>query len=470
MKIHNLTLVLLVAFASAANSYLGNKIPLLESKNRRSGVSYSTSIIHKDSRYPDQHAQSTIDFKLGTGPNPSISEDTHLKPSVYQYTTPKSVQDYKQASFQTTKFPAQKHTFLNYPQQQSQSFNVGYSVKFGNDRKRKPQQIYEPDVITGSHKEEVKNPFAASYDQRPEQNPLVYYSPKPNWKNLSPTVEIYRSKEIDVNKFQPVNYKNFDHERALGKSVGFDYSNAVEINSQQPTHINFPSKKTKLDLSAQGITYSALESKKPKLDFTPFSGLVEAKKPKLDVSVYELKKPKFALDTSLLRDPILTTGNKVLNSISSQQIPIHFDTTLIKEMGKQIKEQHHKQQLNPQQFNNLLQEAGRDSQKYTVFDQNLQHQMYSVNENVEEGQASQPQPTTYKVFAKPQNEFMRHEYEKSNSNNNNNNSSSSNQKKNERLRQARIQPKRVVRHFGMERDLKPPPFANYYIRNRRVHY
>jgi len=93
--------------------------------------------------------------------NPFESQVSHNEPITYKhYAHP--VKSYRKTN--------------DYPQ--SQSFNVGYSVKFGNNGERgknlKPKN-QDPDVITGRFKEEVKRPSAVNFD---EINPNIFIDTK----------------------------------------------------------------------------------------------------------------------------------------------------------------------------------------------------------------------------------------------------------------------------------------------------
>lgn len=179
----------------------------------------------------------------------------------------------------------------------SQSFNVGYSVKFGGaapfglkQTKQRPNFL-KSDIITGTNKEEVMKPQNVNIPHeefvlnsvldfkkqkisgikpkyhRPITSNIntdklitqANLSPKtqmkleelqgniqPNydndlylknannspWKTLSPGVEIYKSKPIKTITSEPIEEsKRFDHAKALGRSITFDYSNVVDMET-----------------------------------------------------------------------------------------------------------------------------------------------------------------------------------------------------------------------------------------------
>lgn len=160
----------------------------------------------------------------------------------------------------------------------SQNFNVGYSLSLTNGKLPRTHHVSHDldysDIITGKPKDSVskptnhrnfnkpplyafsgpkklkhvsmykKNPFSllGDYNEHslsqsnifPNKNLFPTLETKSNndpasWRSVSPAVEIYESKEIPFNnKYSSVQSQNFDHQKALGRSQGFDYSNVIE--------------------------------------------------------------------------------------------------------------------------------------------------------------------------------------------------------------------------------------------------
>lgn len=330
----------------------------------------------------------------------SHSHQTHHKlpvPQAYTqaiYHQPEPVKSGKAMGF-THQNQNQNH---NEGSGQTQSFNVGYSVKFGNDQgqRKKPYKPTRPDsdIITGSHKEEVSKPshlsqvthhrFPASNQQDDQKffsassnNPQQILSqanltPKTQkqlafleniqshkfvqkeplqsnfpWKNLSPSVEIYRSKEISLPSGSTFtkNY-GFDHEKAIGKSEGFDYTNAVDYNgnivkvlptqgTQHKGYLPIPGLNTvsgeqghetqQIQVQAQLELQPQGDSQSPYLQMS-HSGVPSGPIDKIPAL------PKLPIDTSLIREPFLTVHKDRMQPHGTQ-LPIHFDTSLIKDIS-----------------------------------------------------------------------------------------------------------------------------------------
>lgn len=98
---------------------------------------------------------------------------------------------------------------------------MGYSVSFADAKKNIKKSVYrqpDGDVITGTRKA-----------QETVQKPTQF-----EWKQNSPAVEVIKSDELSVNGASNVysqQPQQFDHANALGRSIGFDYSNAMEGGS-----------------------------------------------------------------------------------------------------------------------------------------------------------------------------------------------------------------------------------------------
>lgn len=174
---------------------------------------------------------------------------------------------------------------------QPQLFNLGYSVRFENQQfqnlprveKKQPSNIQQGDIITGTRKQNIEidlpsssfedsqiflkndgkkrkvfefKPTAASQnfenmylentsqsyvspttqqnlealekikDIDYQQDLSELYQQKYTWRNLSPNVKIIRSTEIPAERIEN-RALNFDHEKALSKSEGFGFSDAM---------------------------------------------------------------------------------------------------------------------------------------------------------------------------------------------------------------------------------------------------
>jgi len=287
------------------------------------------------------------------------------------------------------------------------------------------------------------------------------------WQNLSPTVEIYKSKELDLG------FKSgFDHAKAMGNSEGFGFSDAMELKAVKH-HVASPSN-----------------------------------------NYQQVSNPKLPIDTSLLREPVLTTINENVKE-SNKQIPIHFDTRLIQDMSngnkysqifddKNIKND---ENINFQQFNNLLSEENKFQKFMNDNNQELKfnfpqnalfnpqlnefksntdglqsaneeslalaqkapllaapESIYKVNENYKDN--DKPAQTHFKVFSKPGNAFMRHEFEKFHKMRGEKSHLPPTpvqvQAPHLHYRQPRIQPKRFVRNYRLDHFKPPQPhFMRY---------
>lgn len=182
----------------------------------RQSISYTTNVNHPDPdpNHPDRHgAQSTIDVTFGTSSqHPQESRVSNVFNKDY-YIPPKTIETYQK--------PLQyQNSVVTAKQPDSQLFNVGYSVSFADAKKNLKKQVYkgiqDGDIITGTRK-------AQEVVQKPSNFQLQHHSP---------SIEIIKSEELNVNNAhlninsqQP---QQFDHENALGRSIGFDYSNAMD--------------------------------------------------------------------------------------------------------------------------------------------------------------------------------------------------------------------------------------------------
>lgn len=181
----------------------------------RQSISYTTNVHHPDPdpNHPEHHgALSTIDVTFGTpSQQPQESQITNVFNKDY-YIPPKTIETYQK--------PLQyQNGVLTAKEPDSQLFNVGYSVSFANAKKNLKKQVYrglgDGDIITGTRKAQEIVEKPSDYHLQQQQQ--------------SPAVEIIKSDELNVNHAhfnQPP--QQFDHANALGRSIGFDYSNAME--------------------------------------------------------------------------------------------------------------------------------------------------------------------------------------------------------------------------------------------------
>lgn len=352
----------------------------------------------------------------------------------------------------------------------TQLFNVGYSVSFANNAKnlrkqQKPRITESSDIITGTRKgqEFVQKPppgfatheFASnslldasgnSFQHIPQsivQTNLLplqqkYYDTSENpyesqqreisdvkqqnhiWHNLSPNLEIFKSTDLSENKplnsaeFKPSH--QFDHANALGKSEGFDYSNAINsaggTNNSPPPQSSAQQFRQKVNPAGPVLFDNAEDTQIPKqpnlrlpsnvflppitynhnLQTSASSFVPHAKGQSQQV-------PKLPIDTRLLRNPVLTTKERpVVNNPHS--IPIHFDTTLVQEaMNKELLAQQH-----------------RASVFHVPPKEPLYEQASVLRENVKPEQFFQEQQEQLKIHRKPQqneknDNFKRHKEE-----------------------------------------------------------
>ncbi|CAH0561044.1 unnamed protein product [Brassicogethes aeneus] len=302
---------------------------------QRQTMSYTTNVVH-----PDQHSQSSVSVSF----NPTTNE------KIPRYTT----------SFKK----APTFASANAKNTNTQLFNVGYSVRFKNPVARQVASPSRPnldegEIITGTRKanEQVAIPQSANsltddsgskptfeaLEAKPED---LYLSPttqqylknlevgKPtisateearkyqqnySWRNLGPSAEIIRSSEIPLNH-QPI----FNHASALGRSQTFDFTNGVNDQHQQqqasslvPTYNPYQSKTQFLPPISQHI-----HTKLNHINQIPTS------MPQVNTGSYNLP-----VDTSLLRDPYLTTNMQSVPN-DNKMIPIHFNVRPLEDAMK----------------------------------------------------------------------------------------------------------------------------------------
>lgn len=281
-------------------------------------MGYSSNIIHQYPGGSDQNAESSI-----------------------------------QVDFHGFQRPATRNSFSSEP---SQAFNVGYNLSFNNDYKPKPlkehrytnvdvKKFENAEVITGRLKtnEKVRAPSFGSdqafptnsraryatpvqeqYSKYPSQSPTFTYNTqqaifrdvvqatRPEPIQLSP--QLRSSYQAQVGRFgsgDPVG--NFNHDFALKKSEAFDFSHAQGA-------ISFGNK------NLAGDSFSAASEHVPAAASDLNNLNIEAHIPKNLRGVKPLP-----LDTSLLKDPVLTTSDsKDAPNKYGKVIPIHFDIRPLK--------------------------------------------------------------------------------------------------------------------------------------------
>lgn len=347
--------------------------------HRRQDLGYSANIVHEDPKHPDEvSAQSSINVNF----NPKKINS----PPTENYPTVRSTN----AAFRQNK---------QIPQPDTQLFNVGYSVTFKNgpneNKQTKRQQILDNgEIITGTRKrnEQVDAPQDFSVQSRQIQqigiserkHKISGIKPKPNqnqfqtgantkqlvnsanltpatqkqlkqlenvqpqfmlqkqvhdnfaWRNLGPDVEIVRSSEIPIGNNLKSNGQSFNHEKALGRSESFDFTNALDNNVGE---LKGTTQKFVLEKADPTPITNLIQ---PTTNYVPISTQTQ----NIDVPVQQYfgngiklmstnggPAPKFPVDMSLLRDPIITTDLKHVPE-NPNVIPIHFDIRPIQEAVK----------------------------------------------------------------------------------------------------------------------------------------
>ncbi|GJQ87688.1 hypothetical protein Trydic_g17506 [Trypoxylus dichotomus] len=291
-----LVVTILLISCSVKHTASQNLLPLQQDDS-----GFSTNIVHQSSLSPEQQAESAINIRFGPEDVSHFSNQNDQNSYTSAYLQSPAV------THQSDEYP--KVQFIDNPRSldytvqtnqnppSSQSFNVGYSVKFGGVpplalKQTKPQQTYiNSDIITGTIKEEVMKPQSVNLPQeeyvlnsvldnkkqkisgikpkyyRPvtssidpekaiaqanlspktqmklqelqgnvqlnyENDPYLKKANNSPWKTLSPGVEIYKSKPIrTISTPAAEESTRFDHAKALGRSIGFDYSNVVDYKT-----------------------------------------------------------------------------------------------------------------------------------------------------------------------------------------------------------------------------------------------
>lgn len=362
--------------------------------SRRQGISYSSNIVHLTGKSPEESAQSTVNVNFNMPSEKAVRQVVHHTPS-YPRFLPKTPTDGFQ--HQRKPFLQQKPKEELLPSSDTQSFNVGYSVRFANNKNphqqqkfsRPPQVTENTDIITGTRKghEYVQKP--AFPTQELSSNSLLdtsrhipqniihsnllplqpkYYDTSENtyepqtdvnehsnpWHNLSPSVEIFKSADLSENQsplgvedFKPSH--QFDHAKALGKSEGFDYSNAINTGAdkhytpQGENHIQQPRQKINAAgpvlFENTGSVSNRFNKQQPHFLRIPSAAYLQHSDSLREQTslIGANNAPKFPIDTRLLRNPVLTTTKERTLENDPQTIPIHLDTSLIREaMNKEI--------------------------------------------------------------------------------------------------------------------------------------
>lgn len=165
-----------------------------------------------------------------------------------------------------------------------------------------------------------------------------------SWKTLSPSVEIFKSG--GSGNYQPnpqqvyQQSQQFDHKGALGQSLGFDYSNAIDFgngNGQRDTPQHGSSGPVLFDGKQQpqqqqhNFGVPAIHGFQDQSYFQFPQLQTSASDPEEQVvgnsKQYQGKLP---VDTRLLRNPVLITDGTSLNQ-EQDVVPIRYDTHLLKE-------------------------------------------------------------------------------------------------------------------------------------------
>lgn len=225
----------------------------------------------------------------------------------------------------------------------SQDFNVGYSLSLDSGKNTNPQQslinLGYSDVITGSPKQYATKYTSIGQPQKLIESPRTqnYYAAHTNndnikngiWKTVSPNVEIFQSKEIHLNGNDLSSKStNFDHQKALGRSQGFDYTNVIENQQAGLKQIGFDSNVisrpsySNTDLTSYQATDLTASQNQPQYDYTPSKSLQQ-------INAAFQNTPKFPLDTHLLKEAGLTPTEGDTKAANGEVLPVHIDTSVI---------------------------------------------------------------------------------------------------------------------------------------------
>lgn len=222
----------------------------------------------------------------------------------------------------------------------SQDFNVGYSLNLGGGAhgSSQPQSTLEySDIITGSPKLETGRKPSFNVDASTKllgesnvtPDTQKYFSAlssgTKSWQNISPNIEISQSKEIQIGQNSLSSFNHFDHQKAIGKSQGFDFSNVVDGQNQQQDFFKQPS-----SFGISGATTVSLGSPKnpSSIDLTNYqqsSGQFDSSYPQLEATFQNT--PKFPLDTHLLKEAGISTSDPKSPGLDS--LPVQIDTSII---------------------------------------------------------------------------------------------------------------------------------------------
>lgn len=220
---------LLIVLAASAAADLNGFKPIFVPPQEidRQGISYSTSVHHPDPDpdHPDHHgAQSTIDVTFGAPSSQTVQESRVTNVFNKDYYIPPKTPEHYQKPLQY-QHQGGVLTAANAPD--SQLFNVGYSVSFAEAKKNLKKGLFrqpDGDIITGTRKgfEAVQKPADFEWHQQNQQNAPAA------------AVEIIKSDELTVNSatnLRSQQPQQFDHANALGRSIGFDHTNAMEAKN-----------------------------------------------------------------------------------------------------------------------------------------------------------------------------------------------------------------------------------------------
>lgn len=188
------------------------------------------------------------------------------------------------------------------------------------------------------------------------------------WTSLSPSVEIYHSKELPQShafsvKEQLERSRHFDHAGALGKSQGFDYSNAVDAATEKnqlssvqspqeiventvtfednkiqtppiPTYFDFTQNVQSTPLVIPYTNHFDRINVLPVGDFQTSQQSGETLDLK-QIQPVNLSPSQLTIDMSLLRDPTLSLNGKNLPN-DPHTVAIPFDTALLQAMQQKL--------------------------------------------------------------------------------------------------------------------------------------
>lgn len=327
----------------------------------------------------------------------------------------------------TTRYPQSSLNTVYNGFKDSQDFNVGYSLSLDSGKNTNPHtsliNLGYSNVITGSPKT-----YAAKYTsvERPQQlieSPQTqsYYAAhtsasnnnnnnkKGLWKTISPNVEVFQSKEIQLNGNDYLSSKsnNFDHQKALGRSQGFDYSNVIDNNQQagikQSTfdngNIQTASSLSNYNFASYQPTDLTASQNQQQYDYTQ-------SKSQQQIDAAFRNTPKLPLDTHLLKEAGISASGNGGRGSNGEALPVHIDTSVIEKfkvdtedyIKTAMRQNTANTQLTPQyqaQFASAYQTQQYQNQPYQFQNPLSQNQQQNQQQNHQNQQLFAPRPQQF---------------------------------------------------------------------------